>query len=385
MPTRLAAVVTAIIMAVVGTVGLAGTASAATTYTLLVSDSSDRSSPSALEGATIEETLYAFVDPSTDIERVAFYLDDQAMTGAPNNTEVTAPFDFNGGSETMAYGFDTGTIANGSHVITAVVTTTSGTTTFDTTFTVDNDTIPSPAEFDILFSESPERTDQMPLDGAVVDGQLYAFVKPDVLVQSVEYYIDDPTRSGTPVTVEATRPFDLGGGTTDMSNGYDTTSLTEGPHILTASITTASETTNIDVQFTVDNIEDPIEDPGIVPVTPARLADSRPDGTTVDGQSQAIGYRAAGSTTEIQVTGRGNVPDGTAAALLNVTAVRPDAQGFLTVYPCDEALPDASNVNYFANGIEPNAVLAKLSATGTVCIYTYAATHLVVDVNGHTG
>jgi hypothetical protein len=29
-------------------------------------------------------------------------------------------------------------------------------------------------------------------------------------------------------------------------------------------------------------------------------------------------------------------------------------------------------------------VLAKLSATGSVCIYTFAASHLVVDVNGYT-
>lgn len=31
-----------------------------------------------------------------------------------------------------------------------------------------------------------------------------------------------------------------------------------------------------------------------------------------------------------------------------------------------------------------NAVIAKLSPTGTTCIYTSATTHLIVDTNGYT-
>jgi hypothetical protein len=120
------------------------------------------------------------------------------------------------------------------------------------------------------------------------------------------------------------------------------------------------------------------------PLTPARLADSREGNPTVDGRDEAFGRLAAGAVAEIQVTGRGGVPAGAAAVLLNVTAVRPDGEGYFTVHPCDEPRPLASNVNYFAGGIEPNAVLAKLSATGSVCIYTFAASHLVVDVNGYT-
>jgi hypothetical protein len=122
----------------------------------------------------------------------------------------------------------------------------------------------------------------------------------------------------------------------------------------------------------------------VTPLAPARLADSRPGHSTIDGIDQAFGRLAAGAVKEIQVTGRGGVPADAAAVLLNVTAVRPDATGYLTVYACDDPRPLASNVNYFAGGIEPNAVLAKLSATGTVCIYTFAATELVVDVNGAT-
>jgi alpha-tubulin suppressor-like RCC1 family protein len=69
--------------------------------------------------------------------------------------------------------------------------------------------------------------------------------------------------------------------------------------------------------------------------------------------------------------------------MLNVTAVRPDRQGFLTVFPCTPEVPLASNVNYFAGDISPNSVLAKLSDDGKVCIYSYGTTHAIVDVTGY--
>jgi hypothetical protein len=90
-----------------------------------------------------------------------------------------------------------------------------------------------------------------------------------------------------------------------------------------------------------------------------------------------------GDTIEFQVTGRGGIPEGAEAASLNVVAISADGPGYLTVYPCDQALPvPAASVNYDGGDVRPNAVLTKLSATGTVCIYTLRATDLVVDVNG---
>lgn len=68
--------------------------------------------------------------------------------------------------------------------------------------------------------------------------------------------------------------------------------------------------------------------------------------------------------------------------MLNVTAVLPQGPGFLTVYPCGSLRPLASKVNYFAGQVVPNAVLAKIGTDGKVCIFTLAATHILVDVNG---
>jgi len=122
---------------------------------------------------------------------------------------------------------------------------------------------------------------------------------------------------------------------------------------------------------------------GFVPLVPARLLDSRSvDGKTTDGVSARIGLRAAGSVTEVKVTGRGGVPEGAGAVSLNVTAVGAQAKGFVTVYPCGVETPAASNLNYQPGVNVPNAVLTKVGDGGKVCLFTLSPLDLIVDVNG---
>jgi len=124
--------------------------------------------------------------------------------------------------------------------------------------------------------------------------------------------------------------------------------------------------------------------PSAVSVTPARLLETRDvDGfTTVDGDFEGGGRLVAGQVLMLDVAGRGGVPANAESVFLNVTAISPVADGFITVFPCNTARPNASNVNYFAGQIVPNSVLAKLDPNGRVCVYTLAATDVVVDVNG---
>jgi hypothetical protein len=46
------------------------------------------------------------------------------------------------------------------------------------------------------------------------------------------------------------------------------------------------------------------------------------------------------------------------------------------------ATPGASNLNYSAGQVVPNAVLVKVGTGGKVCLYSFAETDLLVDVNG---
>jgi hypothetical protein len=107
-------------------------------------------------------------------------------------------------------------------------------------------------------------------------------------------------------------------------------------------------------------------------LNPARLSDSR------DGSGKV----KAKMVKEIPVAGQAGVPADASAAMLNVTAVDPAEAGFLTVFPCGSPVPNASNVNYLAKQVAPNAVVAKIGDGGKVCVYTQAETHLIVDVNG---
>ncbi|MFN3255120.1 MAG: HYR domain-containing protein [Ilumatobacter sp.] len=134
--------------------------------------------------------------------------------------------------------------------------------------------------------------------------------------------------------------------------------------------------------FTLD-VQAPTELPDVMTADPLRLLDTRTSGTTVDGDFAGDGRLAAGSVLEFDIAGRGNVPtSGAAAAIVNVTAVRPDDRGFITVYPC-ATRPLASSLNMSAaGGIFGNEIVAGLDADGRTCIYTSTDTDLTIDLAG---
>ncbi len=70
------------------------------------------------------------------------------------------------------------------------------------------------------------------------------------------------------------------------------------------------------------------------------------------------------------------------AAALNIAVTQPQQAGYLTVFPCGQEMPLASNLNFAAGQTIANHVTAQLGAHGAVCVYTSSTTHLVVDVEG---
>jgi N-acetylneuraminic acid mutarotase/glucose/arabinose dehydrogenase len=119
---------------------LADTSVAAASYDIVFSLRSDRSSPATLSGVTTSGNIYVFTSPDTDdIRRVRFYLDNPSATGTPRRRENNAPYDFAGGTTALASAFDTTTVADGPHTITAAIDFLNGTTqVVSATFTVKN-------------------------------------------------------------------------------------------------------------------------------------------------------------------------------------------------------------------------------------------------------
>jgi hypothetical protein len=123
---------------------------------------------------------------------------------------------------------------------------------------------------------------------------------------------------------------------------------------------------------------------GVVSLDPARLLDTRPTGETIDGEFEKGGKLPAGGMIELDVLDRGGVPaSGVGAVVLNVTMIRPDGNGFVTVYPCGTR-PLASSTNApTGGGAVANEVIAKLSPTGTVRLYSSTPTNLAADITGY--
>jgi hypothetical protein len=141
--------------------------------------------------------------------------------------------------------------------------------------------------------------------------------------------------------------------------------------------------THVATDLTVDVVAYVPATSPYVPVEPARLVDTRPGFDTIDGQLEGIGRPGAGKTLTVQVTGRGGVPAGASAVLVNVTAVDAPANGFIAVRPCVPGAPTTSSVNFVAGINRGNEIVATLSATGRLCVYTHRNIHVTVDVVGY--
>ena len=135
-----------------------------------------------------------------------------------------------------------------------------------------------------------------------------------------------------------------------------------------------------------DGIGDECDPTPLPPVfttaSPARFADTRPGEPTVDGLFTGAGRVRGGTSYEVQISGRGGVPVGATAAVVNLTTVGSDGLGYATAYPCGGTVPTASSVNYGPGGVDPNEIIVKLSATGSLCVFVLTDVHLLVDVVG---
>ncbi|MEM1333091.1 MAG: hypothetical protein AAGG08_06490, partial [Actinomycetota bacterium] len=133
----------------------------------------------------------------------------------------------------------------------------------------------------------------------------------------------------------------------------------------------------------VDPVDPPTGVGSVLPVVPARLVDTRPGEVTVDGRVAAVGRVGAGEVLRVPVWGRGGVPESATSVVVNTVAVAPLGSGFVTLFPCDGDVPSTSNVNYRERTVAVNNAVVKLSARGELCVFSAAASHVVMDVTAY--
>ncbi|MEZ5142338.1 MAG: fibronectin type III domain-containing protein [Acidimicrobiales bacterium] len=126
----------------------------------------------------------------------------------------------------------------------------------------------------------------------------------------------------------------------------------------------------------------PTTGPLFHPLDPARILDTRPGA----GQAGLAGAFGPAQARQLQVTGRGGVPAGATAVVLNVTGVLPTAPTFLSITPTPPAPGTpitTSSLNLSPGTVRPNLVVAKLDGSGRLAIYNNSGTvDVLADVVG---
>jgi hypothetical protein len=68
--------------------------------------------------------------------------------------------------------------------------------------------------------------------------------------------------------------------------------------------------------------------------------------------------------------------------VIDLAAVNPVADGFLTAWDCDQPMPATSNVNFAGGETRAAHSVVTLAADQSICVYTMIDTDVVVDVTG---
>jgi hypothetical protein len=108
-------------------------------------------------------------------------------------------------------------------------------------------------------------------------------------------------------------------------------------------------------------------------IPPARAYDSRQPGGTRLAPFQVREVPIPASI----------IPANSTAAVVNLTAARSTAAGYLVAFPCGQEVPPSSNLNFAAGEDRAVAAIVGLGSGSTLCVLSDVATDVIVDVNGY--
>ena len=164
--------------------------------------------------------------------------------------------------------------------------------------------------------------------------------------------------------------------TTTPTTQQPTTTTTVRPTTTTAPTTTVRPTT------TSTTMPEPEQRGGdrLIARAPVRLLDTREPGAVSDRLE-------AGQNIRIQVAGVDGLAEDATAAVVNVASVRADTNGYLSLTPCTDVAADdrTSSLNYTGGSVVANSTTATLDQWGGICVFSSAATHVVLDVTASLG
>ena len=122
---------------------------------------------------------------------------------------------------------------------------------------------------------------------------------------------------------------------------------------------------------------------GVHPAVPARLLETRPGRSTIDGLFNDIGAVLPTARTQFTVANRGGVARGRIWRRRSTSrSPNPPLTGSSRCIRAAARNPMRRTSTTSPVQTIPNAVIAKIGTDGKVCLFNSQPTHLVVDVNG---
>ena len=121
-------------------------------------------------------------------------------------------------------------------------------------------------------------------------------------------------------------------------------------------------------------------------LSPVRICDTRTGNPSeLSGAAgQCLGKTIkAGTTLNVAAAGSFAVPQDVLAVAINVTAIKPATNGYLTVYPTGEGRPTSSNLNVRAGAVIANLVQVAVGSGGEISIFSSTTTDVAIDLQGY--
>jgi Chaperone of endosialidase len=120
-----------------------------------------------------------------------------------------------------------------------------------------------------------------------------------------------------------------------------------------------------------------------VGITPCRVADTRGNGFTGAYGPPALVGNGPARSFNIPAGPCPGIPATAGAYSINVAAIVPASDGFMTVFPTGAAQPTSSDLNFLGGEVIANAIVAPAGTGGAISIFVNASTHMILDINGY--
>lgn len=116
-----------------------------------------------------------------------------------------------------------------------------------------------------------------------------------------------------------------------------------------------------------------------LPTVPCRVADTRNPNGPFGGPFLAAQTSRAFTIPDSAC----GIPATAAAYSVNLTVVPKGPLGFLTMYPCGQAVPVASTLNSTDGRVKAEAAIVPAGTGGAICAFVSNDTELIIDINGY--